>query len=207
MFVAVFPPEVVRQSWEKLVEPRRDTDPDVRFVASQTWHVTLAFLADVPDAREERLIDALAVVAARQQAFDLGVEGAGAFPNPAAARFLWLGVSAGAEPLGSLARRTRTAVERVGVRCDGAPFRPHLTLARTRRPHDITRWLRIVEGFPGHRWPVSQMVLVQSQLTPSGPIHTPVAALPFGGASEIGLRGLAASPNLTAQPLHPDGER
>jgi 2'-5' RNA ligase len=190
MFVAVFPPEVVRQSWEELVEPRRDTDPEMRFVASQTWHVTLAFLADVPDALEERVIDALTEVAVRQQAFDLGVEGAGAFPNPAAAKFLWLGVSAGAEPLGSLARKTRTAVERVGVRCDGSPFRPHLTLARTRRAHDITRWLRIVEAFPGYSWPVSEMVLVQSRLTPSGPIHTPVAALPFGRGSGMDRAGL-----------------
>ena len=47
---------------------------------------------------------------------------------------------------------------------DGARFRPHVTLARTRRPADVVRWVRLLEGWASRPFLVEEAVLVESFL-------------------------------------------
>lgn len=92
LFVAVVPPDDVLDDLEEHVEPRRDAGPEIRWTDRHQWHVTLAFLGAVPEARLDDLTDALARSAARRDPLVLRLAGAGAFPNPYAARVLWAGV-------------------------------------------------------------------------------------------------------------------
>lgn len=116
----------------------------------------------------EPLIENLAEVASRTSPFNLRLGGAGTFGRPWSARALWLGVAQGGQELTQLAGRARTAGERSGVRTDGAKFVPHLTLARTRRPIEATRWLRVFEAFESDPWRVGEFVLMQSHLRDRG---------------------------------------
>jgi 2'-5' RNA ligase len=47
---------------------------------------------------------------------------------------------------------------------DGAPFRPHLTLARLRRAADVVRWLRLLDTYESRPWTVTELALVRSYL-------------------------------------------
>jgi 2'-5' RNA ligase len=47
---------------------------------------------------------------------------------------------------------------------DGARFRPHVTVARTRRPHDVVRWARLLDAWGSRVWRAEELVLVQSFL-------------------------------------------
>jgi 2'-5' RNA ligase len=78
------------------------------------------------------------------------------------ARLLWAGVAGDVDQLERVAAATRSACVRSGVEIDGAKFRPHLTLARTGRPLDITRWLRVFDLYTGPTWRVDELALVQS---------------------------------------------
>ena len=169
LFAAVIPPETVLDSLDAFVEPRRDADPDLRWAPRDNWHLTLAFFGDVPDDRIEPLQAALDGV--RCDEFRLTLDGSGAFPDPAQARVLYHAVTDGSAELSALARRVRTAADRVGVPSDNAKHRPHLTLARRRRPGELTRWLRIVDSFPPQSFEVAGFVLVSSELRPSGALH------------------------------------
>jgi len=166
LFAAVVPPAEVLDALEVFVEPRRDADPVLRWVQRENWHLTLAFFGDVPEARLEPLVQALAAV--RGQPFPLVLHGAGVFPDPAAARVLYRAVSDGSAELSALSRRVRTAADRVGVPSDNAKHRPHLTLARARRPSQLTRWLRVVDSFPSSSFTVGEFALVRSELRPAG---------------------------------------
>lgn len=175
LFAAVQPPAAVLDVLDVFVEPRRDADPNLRWVSRDNWHLTLAFFGDVPDERLDVLQQALHAV--RGLPFTVTLDGAGTFPNPAAAKVLYRAVSTGAGDLGALSRRVRTAADRVAVPSDNATHVPHLTLARTRRPADVTRWLRIVDSFPAQSFTATDFTLIASDLRPSGPVYRTLHAV------------------------------
>ncbi len=66
--------------------------------------------------------------------------------------------------LDRLATGARAAAGRAGVAVDGQRFRPHVTLARLGRPAEVSRWVRLLDGYDGPAWTVDRMVLVESHL-------------------------------------------
>ncbi len=171
LFVALPVPHSLQESLEVFVGPRRDASADWRWVRAENWHLTLAFVGDVPDGRQEALAELLAEVADRTKPFPLTLGGAGAFPNPWSARVLWLGAVGPGDQLPRLARRVRTACDRAGVPADPTAFSGHLTLARAHRPTEVTKILRVVDNFPELSWHVDSFHLVESQLNRGGSIY------------------------------------
>ncbi len=178
LFAAVVPPASVLDALEVFVEPRRYADSDLRWVGRENWHLTLACCGDVGDDRLEPLTGALDAVSG--QPFRIVLDGAGAFPNPAAGRVLFHAVTDGSAELSALGRRVRTAADRVGVPSDNAKHRPHLTLARRRRPGELSRWLRVVDSFPPTSFEVTSFQLVRSELRPSGAHYSVLETLALG---------------------------
>lgn len=165
LFVAVVPPAQVVEHLAEFVEPRREhPDDDLRWASEDHWHVTLAFLGDVPDRKTDELADRLERAARRRAAMTLRLAGAGAFPNAAEARVLWTGVRGDGIGLSRLATGVRAAANKAGVQVGGRRFTPHVTLARVRRPVDVTRWLRVFEGYEGPSWSADSISLVSSRL-------------------------------------------
>lgn len=174
MFTAVRPPEDVVEDLDEFLEPRRDSGP-WRWTLPESWHLTLAFLADVPDRSLDDLVERLARAAARRTPFTLRLSGGGAFPGPARARVLYAAVAAEPEArteLDRLATGCRAAATKAGAPPDGATFRPHVTLGRVNRPVEATRWLRLLEAYGSRSWTVDELELVASHLG-EGPRNRP----------------------------------
>lgn len=166
MFVAVQPPQEAVEHLDEFLEVRRAA-ADFRWATTDQMHVTLAFLAVVPERRVDDLVERLARAAARRTGFDTRLTGGGAFPGPAAARVLWTGLEldeAGRTELDRLATGARAAAAKAGIAVDGARFRPHVTVARLRRPAEVTRWVRLLDGYRGPAWSVDRVELVESFL-------------------------------------------
>lgn len=179
MFVAVMPPQDVVEDLAEFLEPRRladlDSDRPLRWTLPEQWHVTLAFLAHVPERSLDDLGERLARAAARRTSFALEFGGGGAFPSAARAKLLYAGVHGSDEALTELHRLSdgaRAAANRAGAPADGGHFRPHLTLARSNRPQEATRWLRILDTWRSRPVPVDEIHLVQSFLG-EGPRNRP----------------------------------
>jgi 2'-5' RNA ligase len=165
MFVAVVPPEAAVEDLETFLGPRREAGPELRWAATEQWHLTLAFMADVAPRHLDELVERLGRAAARRTTFAVTLAGGGAFPNPGRAKVLYAGVEASdAEELRRLAVGARSAANKAGAEADGGRFRAHLTLARSGRPFEATRWLRVLESYRGPTWWVESMALVQSHL-------------------------------------------
>lgn len=182
-FVAVVPPDAAVEDLDDFLEPRRDVDGP-RWSPPGQWHVTLAFLADVPEYVVESLVDAVGAAAARHPRSRLGLAGGGCFPDVARARLLWAGVDGG-DALTPLARAVRMACAHAGGDPDGGRFRPHLTLARFPRPVDASRWVRVLDTYRGPSWEAAEVVVVQSHLPRERghrPRHEVLARLPLGAA-------------------------
>lgn len=182
MFVALTPPAEVLEHLEEFLDPRRDAG-DFRWVQPDQIHLTLAFAPTVPDRALDDFMDRLARAASRRTAFDAAIGGGGAFPNVARARVIWAGLKldgSGRTELDRLAAGCRAAAARAGIAVDGARFRPHLTLARTRYPHDVINWIRLLDTYSGPTWRVDEVSLISSHLGegPRGrPRYEPIATL------------------------------
>lgn len=168
LFVAIVPPDEVLDDLAEHVEPRRLADEqghsDLRWTDRHQWHVTLAFLPDVPDWRLDDLTAAIAATTARHHAPLLRVAGAGAFPNAYGARVLYAGVEEVRGDLRRLASGIRTACNGAGATPDGTRFHPHVTLARFRRPTEATRWVRAFDAHEGPVWQATEVALIESHL-------------------------------------------
>ncbi|HEX5533704.1 MAG TPA: RNA 2',3'-cyclic phosphodiesterase [Actinomycetales bacterium] len=171
MFVAVLPPDDVLDDLQAEAERlRSEIEPDrarrFRWTVREQWHVTLAFLASVPDTTLDDLSARLARAALRRTPFDLAVAGGGAFSSRRRARVLWTGVedrSGGG--LRRLADGVQAACRRAGLEVEeGRRFRPHLTLARLSQPDDVTHLVEDLRGYRGREWRVDSIALVASHL-------------------------------------------
>jgi len=185
MFVAVVPPEEALDHLDAFLDARRDT-ADFRWVLREQLHLTLAFLADVPERSLDDLHERLERAAKRRTAFATAITGGGAFPNVGRARALWAGLELdepGRVEMSRLATGTRAAAGKAGVAVDGARFKPHVTVARTKRPQEATVWVRLLDAYRGPGWTVGSVELVASYLG-QGPRNRPryetVASFPLG---------------------------
>ncbi|WP_067139905.1 2'-5' RNA ligase family protein [Microtetraspora malaysiensis] len=93
LFVALSPPAGVLAEIAAEVGPRRGEWPGLRWVDDALWHVTLAFLGEVPDAVLPELDVRLARAAARHQPMRVWFGSAGAFPSLSRARTFWVGLN------------------------------------------------------------------------------------------------------------------
>jgi 2'-5' RNA ligase len=184
MFAAVVPPDPVLEGLEEFLGPRR-LEP-LRWTRPESWHLTLAFMAEVSERSLDDLLERLERAARRRSPFSLSLAGGGAFPDPSRAKVLYAGVEGTPEALEELRRLAvgaRAAANRAGAPAAGATFRAHLTLARSGRPIEATRWLRVLSTYRSAAFEVSELVLVESHLG-QGPGNRPrydaVASFPLG---------------------------
>lgn len=182
MFVAVMPPAQVVEDLAEYVEPRAERDSPLRWSPQQNWHLTLAFMSAVAERDLDELVERLTEAAGRRRPFELRLQGSGSFPNPARGKLLFAAVAGDTDRLEQLSAGARSAAVRAGVAVDGARFRPHLTLARSNRPVELTRWLRVFDLYAGPSWQVDEIALVQSQLAPGGSRYDVQEVFPLGTA-------------------------
>ena len=71
-----------------------------------------------------------------------------------------------------MATGARAAGAKSGADGEGGRFHPHVTLARTGRPVEATRWLRVLDVYCGPSWQATEVALVESHLG-EGPRRRP----------------------------------
>ena len=166
MFVALVPPDDVLEHLDEFLAVRREAAP-FRWSLAEHLHVTLAFMASVPERRHDDLVELLGRAVARRTPFATQVRGGGAFPDAARARVLYAGLSLSEgerQELERLAAGTRNAASTAGTQIDGQSFHPHVTVARLGRPTEVTRWVQLLDGYEGPPWQVAEVSLVASHL-------------------------------------------
>lgn len=113
------------------------------------------------------------------------LRGAGTFPRQAAkARVLWTGVDGDRAELDALAGSISAAARHSGIGVDEQPYHPHLTLARTQTPLDLTDPVDALSGYVGQSWPITDVHLVRSHLGAS-PRHERLDSWPLAGSPAV----------------------
>ena len=182
LFVAIAAPPAVLDELDALTGPHRAGRPDLRWTSRGAWHVTLAFLGQVDESAAARLLPRLERAARRHHAFRLTFSGGGAFPVVTRANVLWSGLAGDREALARLAQSVAAGASRAGAPPPDRRrrFQPHLTLARSRVPADVTQIVAALAGDQGPPWTADRMHLIRSQLGATGqPRYTTLASWPL----------------------------
>jgi len=165
------------------IEVDERTSPERPTVAPT--HLTLRFFGELEAATVPPVVGALRAAALREMPFDMTLDGIGAFPSRAAPRVVWVGVTDGKGDVVRLANEISDALATVGVAPDPPTFVPHVTLFRVRSPRDRHRARGLLDGTvptpAPRRVRVTEFVLKESVLAPTGPIHRVVERFPLAG--------------------------
>jgi 2'-5' RNA ligase len=97
-------------------------------------HLTLKFLGELQTSRLSNLSNAAAQTVVDFKPFEITLEETGVFPKHGRPRVLWIGVKDESGKLAELQARLEEACVRQGFAREERPFRPHLTIARLRKP-------------------------------------------------------------------------
>ena len=161
LFAALSPPAPVVTALRSAREPGLRYAPELRWTPPKEWHLTLAFLGEVPEDLLPGLTDALGEAVGGRPPFPLTAEGWGAFPDPGhgPSTVLWAGVGGDTSALADLAADLCDAAGITG----GRAYVPHLTVARSRPPRDVTELLAELGEGPSVPWPAREVHLIESR--------------------------------------------
>lgn len=174
LFVAALPSAQAVEHLDTFLSPRREAEA-LRWTTVDQWHLTLAFMPQVADRVLDELHDRLQRAAHRRTSVRVALAGGGAFPDAARAKVLYAAVTGPPPALEELRRMSvgaRAAANKAGAAVEGARFRAHVTLARSGRPFEATRWLRVLSAYQGPAFDVTEIALVESHLG-QGPANRP----------------------------------
>ncbi|GGM15562.1 2'-5' RNA ligase family protein [Dactylosporangium sucinum] len=206
LFIAAYPPEDVRAHFGAMVSRLAVARPmppgrSTRLATPERWHITIAFLGDVPDEQADLAVELLHGLSAepptvriagggrfgrgrfttllakvREEAGGVGQEAGGVGRRGRLAE-------GGGSRLAALGHEVRRSLRRRRLPFDRKPLQPHVTIAR---PGDrlsageLAADLAALDEYESPLWPVDELRLVRSFLGPN-PAYEPLATVALSG--------------------------
>ena len=180
-FVCIEIPGSIKQRMEELENQLRRIDAQVSWVKPSNVHLTLKFLGGVPTAKMNAVAAAAGRAATTTGPFEIVVGGTGCFPSPRSPRVLWVGLTALPQELLRLYASLEGELNSLGFEREARRFAPHLTIGRLRSPRngpEVAQKLMEI-GFEPEPYLASELIVMRSELKPTGSIYTPISVLPL----------------------------
>jgi 2'-5' RNA ligase len=130
LFTAIDIPPEVKAVFAALLDRLRPL-AKLHWIPAEKLHITTKFIGEWPEGKLDELKAALAAITCPAPV-EIAIRRLGWLPNPRSARVLYAGVDA-SETLTALAAATEQAAGKAGVAVEDRIYRPHVTLARTRK--------------------------------------------------------------------------
>ena len=179
IFCAVELPDRVRVRLEDHIQRLRTDVSDVAASWSrvENIHLTLKFFGNV----ELNKLPAISAAASRTvkefSAFQISIGDTGVFPRPSRPQVLWIGVDNPSGKLSALQAKFEEECAAEGFPKEGRAFRPHLTIARLRKPEGARRLAEAHLSMQFESIPVTltELIVFRSELSPKGSKYTPIS--------------------------------
>jgi 2'-5' RNA ligase len=182
-FICIEIPETIKGRIDSLQHELRRLGAQVSWTRPSNIHLTIKFLGDVAATRIEDVKRAVERAAAGRPAFEIEVGGTGCFPAPRNPRVLWVGLTAIPGPLRDLHSALESELAREGFPKEAKKFSPHLTIGRVRNPQNAGRLAEelIRKGFEPESFHAVEIIVMRSDLNPSGSIYTQMDVTQLSG--------------------------
>jgi 2'-5' RNA ligase len=184
LFVAFTIPEVQKTRLGRLQGLIAPEIPNANWITPEMFHVTLAFLGDVPDVDLNGVCLAVAEACKPFQRFTVNLHSLGAFPDPTRPRVAWVGLTGpGIETLGRLQKSLVNALTDAGYPPEDDRFTPHLTLgyikSKKGQELDISPLIAHFQMWSAGNFSVTGVTTFASTVTPEGRAYQPMAKVAF----------------------------
>jgi 2'-5' RNA ligase len=155
---------------------------------SATWtprgkmHLTLKFMAGLPVPAAAPLGEKLGALVAAARSPHPGACSLQAFPSFEHANVVVLEFEDPRGEMARLARKIDGIARKLGVAGESRSFRPHVTLARLKRPYDSRRWLKPEIAAGAGDFTPSRLTLYRSDLgadMDGGSLYVPLARFDY----------------------------
>ncbi len=171
-FIAVELSEQVKKEIIRVVGILKKNGENIKWVRPENMHLTLKFLGNVKKDRIPEITRKMEEAAKGIKAFDIRVNGIGAFPDMLRARVLWAGIdNLGGKILELLAEKIDEKIILTENGTEKHVFKPHLTIGRVKHIKNRKGFGKAAADI--NIKPVSMGIscicLFSSRLTPSGP--------------------------------------
>jgi 2'-5' RNA ligase len=166
LFAAVAVPEDIGEALKR----RQQGIPGARWRPPEAMHITLRFFGEVREDIADDLDAELSTVTG--SALELTLEGAGSFGEGEDIHAIWAGVAEN-PALRHLAARCEAAARRAGLKPEQRAYRPHVTLAYTRRPDParVAAWIQGHNLLKSPPFRVDRFGLFSSWQGPEGSVY------------------------------------
>ncbi len=176
IFCAVELPHEVRAELKDHIDSLRKDIPDgpASWSRVENIHLTLKFLGNVVVDRIEAVSSALERAVRDFGAFEISIGGTGAFRT----QVLWIGVTDPSQKLSDLNQRIEAACATEGFEKEDRAYRPHLTIARIKRPDGAKRLAETHRQikFDPILVEVNEIILFRSELSSKGSKYTAISS-------------------------------
>ena len=178
-FICIEIPASISERIANLQTALKAIDAQVSWTSPSNIHLTLKFLGAVDATRIPKVTKALQRASAGISPFEIEVSGAGCFPSPRGPRVLWIGLSEVPDALKQLSANLEDELAREGFAREKRKFSPHLTIGRLRGPKNATQLAEalIATGFGAEAFKATQVIVMRSDLRPTGSVYTPQAVI------------------------------
>ncbi|MBF0487058.1 MAG: RNA 2',3'-cyclic phosphodiesterase [Nitrospirae bacterium] len=169
-FIAIDISEAQRTEIAQTVNSLKPLRANVKWVRPENLHLTVKFLGDLDEGVIEKIALTLKELSSCHSPFQIKLRTIGAFSSLKRPDIIWTGVTKSPE-LDSLAADIEERLSLIGIKKEGRPFSPHLTIARVKSLRDYTPLYEKLCAISDKDFgvcDVREIALMRSDLTPGG---------------------------------------
>lgn len=176
LFIAINFPAGIKRNIRNNIQDLILAYPKISWTKTENIHLTLKFLGSVDEKKISVISDAIKNITETEETFFLDFTGFGFFDRNDL--IVWVGIKNSSE-LQNVVARIETSMEIIGFAGEKRNYSPHVTLGRARNLSEEER-LKFKLSLKKHSqtvkssYKVSEIILMQSTLSPHGSIYNPV---------------------------------
>jgi 2'-5' RNA ligase len=169
-----------QQAMAEIQNKLKASQADVKWDLPNKFHITLKFLGNIEQTKIEPLSSAIADCVHSFSPFEIIYETLGTFPNLHNPRVVWIGIKANQLVLDLQAKVEQVCLD-FGFPKENRSFHPHITLGRVKGIRNLVHLTEAIKNitFDAIQSSCSEILLMKSDLHPSGSIYTTLKSFPF----------------------------
>ena len=188
-FLAFELPSEIKKIVARVSGELRQSTLNARWVKVDNIHLTVVFMGSVETEDITAIAQGVQEVCQTFGPFDMSLKGIGCFPNRRTPRVLWLGLDGELERMSDFRDALQGHLTGFGIKEEKRKFKPHLTLARFRKPKKMDvkedQLLSKYEDISSSVCSLKELILFKSDLKPTGAVYTKLESWPLTGGNRL----------------------
>ncbi len=181
-FIAINLNPEIREHLASLQTNLNIPETKIKWVEKNNLHLTMKFLGYISLEQTELIKSELKEIASRYSPFIIRLSSnIGVFPTYKMPRIIWVGIKEGIDELKELYNSIENKLSNKGFPREDKDFSGHITIGRVKFIRDKTNFIQILKriGVNNFTQEVGSIDLMESKLTPSGPIYDITSKFPL----------------------------